>query len=397
MHVPNLIAWIPGALAGLYLGDLINITATFSYAICLVCDEFSHLPALGQIATLVDAMLNPELYDYEPLNNVTEAFLSRWVHSFNTNNPARDLKAQFFDHYPFGNTPVFVAEYHSVILQYLGITLEDDLQLVMDLANNSEVFFGISFFQYQVAYWKGGSEMDFGLFGLGKYLIADMPYYGETFKVWCLEPRVSHSTPDSNLPQVLTDAFEGPGIDYEYLCQPNPHVVPLSQDGFGSIASQGAQRLAILIKRVVEHLGAEVVDDGALKSFAAQFLPDSGKTWANLVTAISSAPSWTSFSSEAACVADRAADAQQVGAAISWLCGQELPGGLTCNVPKSCTEDAFTTADYLFSRWYRLQGITTDPLHDCNFGGAAIFASPNVISFSACVATRRLRGLRGSW
>eukprot|EP00434_Breviolum_minutum_P016844 symbB.v1.2.014860.t1/scaffold1095.1/size138309/8 len=378
-------------------GELINITATFSYAVCIVCDEFSHLPALGQIATLVDAMLNPESYGYEPKNNITEAFLNRWVHSFNTNNPARDLKAQFFDHYPdtFGNTPVFVAEYHSVILQYLGITLEEDLALVMDLVSSSEVFFGISFFQYQVAYWKGGSEMDFGLFGLGNYLIAEMPYYGQKFSVWCLEPQVSHSTPGASLPQVLTKAFEGPAaarsLDYEFLCQPNPHVVPLSADGFGAIASQGAQRFAIFVKRVVEHLGAEVVDESGLESFAAQFL--SGKTWGELVTAISYAPSWTSFSSNAACVADRTADAQQVGAAISWLCGQTLPPGLSCEVPKSCTEDAFTTADWLFSRWYRKQN-QPDPLQDCNFGGAGIFASPAVRSFSACVA--RARQLRGS-
>lgn len=374
-------------------GELINITATFSYAVCIVCDEFSHLPALGQIATLVDAMLNPESYGYEPKNNITEAFLNRWVHSFNTNNPARDLKAQFFDHYPdtFGNTPVFVAEYHSVILQYLGITLEEDLALVMDLVSSSEVFFGISFFQYQVAYWKGGSEMDFGLFGLGNYLIAEMPYYGQKFSVWCLEPQVSHSTPGASLPQVLTKAFEGPGLDYEFLCQPNPHVVPLSADGFGAIASQGAQRFAIFVKRVVEHLGAEVVDESGLESFAAQFL--SGKTWGELVTAISYAPLWTSFSSNAACVADRTADAQQVGAAISWLCGQTLPPGLSCEVPKSCTEDAFTTADWLFSRWYRKQN-QPDPLQDCNFGGAGIFASPAVRSFSACVA--RARQLRGS-
>jgi len=261
----------------------------------------------------------------------------------------------------------------------------------MDLVKNSELFFGISFFQYQVAYWKGGSEMDFGLFGLGSYLITEMQYYGETFKVWCLEARVSPSTPGSSLPQVLTEAFEGPGMDYEYLCQPNPHVVPLSQDGFGAIASQGVHRLAIFIQRVVEHLGAEVVDDSGLNSFAAEFVGDSGKTWADLVSAISQKPSWTSFSSDAACVADRTADAQQVGAAISWLCGQELPSGLTCNVPPSCTEDAFTTADWLFSRWYRKQ-VVKDPLQKCNFGGAAIFASPSVRSFSACVVRTQLRG-----
>lgn len=41
---------------------LINLTATFSYAVCSACSELSWLPALGQMQTLVDAMSFPELY-----------------------------------------------------------------------------------------------------------------------------------------------------------------------------------------------------------------------------------------------------------------------------------------------------------------------------------------------
>lgn len=43
---------------------MINITVTFSYAVCIVCEELSYLPALGQMATLVDAMMNPESYGH---------------------------------------------------------------------------------------------------------------------------------------------------------------------------------------------------------------------------------------------------------------------------------------------------------------------------------------------
>ena len=31
--------------------------------------------------------------------------------------------------------------------------------------------------------------------------MAEMPYYGDSFKIWCLEPRVSHATPNSTLPK----------------------------------------------------------------------------------------------------------------------------------------------------------------------------------------------------
>ncbi|CAK8992582.1 unnamed protein product [Durusdinium trenchii] len=367
-------------------GDLINITATFSYAVCIVCEELSYLPALGQMATLVDAMMNPESYGYEPRNNVTEAFWSRWTHSFNTNNPARDLKAQFFDRYPehFPSTPVFVAEYHSVILQYLTpvVTLQEDLAEVIDMANTSDLFLGISFFQYQVAYWKGGTEMDFGIFGLGNFLIAEMPYYGHTYDIWCLEPQVSHNTPGSTMPQVLTEAYDGPGLEYEYLCQPSPNVVPLSQDGFAAIAAQGAGRLGVFARRVVEHLGGMVVSTTELEAFAAQYVTDSGRTFAEMVSAIAQKPPWTSFSAQAACVSDRAADAGQVGAAIAWLCGHTP--GFSCDVPDDCSQDAFSTGDWLFSRWYLRNGH--DPLQDCSFGGAAIFASPDTPAGRAAAA-----------
>ncbi|CAE7380669.1 TDP1 [Symbiodinium natans] len=363
-------------------GPLINFTATFSYAICLACDDLNYTPGLGQMAALEDGMLHPERYGYEPRNNVSEAYRTRWTHSFNTNNPARDLEPQFFSIYGnrFSSTPVFIGEYHNTLLAYLQppLTLAEDLAQVLDLADSTELFLGISFFQFQVAYWKGGSEELFGLFGLGHFEVATMPYYGHDFKVWCLVPRMSPATPNTTLPAVLTEAYGGPGIDTEYLCQPSPDVVPLTQVGFAEIAAQGsAERLAAFARRVVQHLGAEVNDEAALVSFADQFLVGSGRTFSNLVVAISYKPAWATFSADARCVADPAADAGQVGQAISWLCGH-APANFSCeDVPASCAGDAFSTGDWLFSRWYRLAG--EDPLQDCNFGGAALFASPALL------------------
>ncbi|OLP76311.1 hypothetical protein AK812_SmicGene43772 [Symbiodinium microadriaticum] len=149
-------------------GPLINFTATFSFA--------------------ADGLLHPERYGYDPRNNVSDAYRTRWTHSFNTNNPARDLEPQFFSIYRerFRDTPVFIGEYHNTFLAYLQppLTLAEDLTEVMDLANSTELFLGISFFQFQVAYWKGGTEEHFGLFGLGHYEIAPMPYYGHDYKVF---------------------------------------------------------------------------------------------------------------------------------------------------------------------------------------------------------------------
>jgi len=368
-------------------GPLINITATFSFAICVTCQELNYTPGLGQMAALEDGLLHPERYGYDPRNNVSEAYRTRWTHSFNTNNPARDLEPQFFSIYRerFRDTPVFIGEYHNTFLAYLQppLTLAEDLTEVMDLANSTELFLGISFFQFQVAYWKGGTEEHFGLFGLGHYEIAPMPYYGHDYKVWCLVPRMSPAaTPNATLPDVLTEVYGGTGIDTEYLCQPSPDVVPLTQVGFAEIAAQGsALRLAVFTRRVVEHLGAEVNDEAALVDFAEEFLAESGRTFSSLVVAISYKPAWTTFSADARCVADPAADAGQVGQAISWLCGH-APANFSCeDVPPSCAEDAFSTGDWLFSRWYNLVG--EDPLQDCNFGGAALYANPALLSSRA--------------
>lgn len=142
------------------VGDLINFTVSFSFAICSACQRFKDKPALGQIATIEDAMFHPESYGYYSNNNLTDAYLKRWTHCFNTNNPARDLRPLFLDIYEatFSSTPFFIGEYHS---QY--VSLSDDLSQVLTLAATSSLFLGISFFEYQVAYWKGGSEEGFGL------------------------------------------------------------------------------------------------------------------------------------------------------------------------------------------------------------------------------------------
>ncbi|CAE7254050.1 unnamed protein product, partial [Symbiodinium sp. CCMP2592] len=175
---------------------------------------------------------------------------------------------------------------------------------------------------------------------------------------------MSPATPNATLPDALTEVYGGTGIDTD--------VVPLTQVGFAEIAAQGsALRLAVFTRRVVEHLGAEVNDEAALVDFAEEFLAESGRTFSSLVVAISYKPAWTTFSADARCVADPAADAGQVGQAISWLCGHG-PANFSCeDVPPSCAEDAFSTGDWLFSRWYNLVG--EDPLQDCNFGGAALY------------------------
>lgn len=83
-------------------------------------------------------------------------------------------------------------------------------------------------------------------------------------------PRLRHPKKLAPAVQVLTAAYEGKGLDYDYLCQPNPNVVPLTADGYSEIKAQNqSRRLASFIRRVVVHLGATVVNATAMEQFAA--------------------------------------------------------------------------------------------------------------------------------
>eukprot|EP00930_Biecheleria_cincta_P045944 TRINITY_DN3166_c0_g1_i1.p1 TRINITY_DN3166_c0_g1~~TRINITY_DN3166_c0_g1_i1.p1 ORF type:complete len:567 (+),score=91.96 TRINITY_DN3166_c0_g1_i1:75-1775(+) len=363
-------------------GNLINFTAAFSYAICTACPKYAYRPLLGQIDTLTDAMRFPEKYKYAPRNNLTQAFLTRWTNSFNTQNPAGDMRPYFLDIYEekYPGTPIFIAEYHKP-----GLPLTDDVTDILSLAAGSKLFRGISFFQYQVAYWKGGSEEAFGLFGLGDTSIAEMPYYGTNYKVWCLEPAWPKAASSQSLPASLSQVYGGRGIDATSLCLPSPASVQLSAEGFAAITSQKSpQRLAAFTKRVVEHMGATVIDEEALSRFSDDYLK-AAKTFADMVVAISYRPPWVLFNDAAECVADRQAFASQVASAISWVCGHAA--SVNCStIPDDCKGNVFTTGDFLFSQWYRKSA--PDPLGNCYFGGAAMYASPASTNSwaQACVA-----------
>jgi len=71
----------------------------------------------------------------------------------------------------------------------MGVEQQDDLQLILAMARDpANLLLGISFFEFQVRYDKGGSEMAFGLFGLGDHSYGSISIKNSTFPVWCLAP-----------------------------------------------------------------------------------------------------------------------------------------------------------------------------------------------------------------
>merc|ERR1711920_630077 len=371
-------------------GPLINFTATFSFALCTSC-EFSYgKPALAQMSQLDDAMRHPGKYDYTPRNNITAAYLERFTHSFNTQNPAWDIRPLFLNAYEekFPSMPVFIAEYHRPHMNQ-----SQDLATVMQIAEGSDLLLGISFFQFQVAYWKTGSEMEFGMFGLGEEVVASMPYFSKTYDVYCLQPEESPAS-GRTFADIMTHVYGGPGIDSSTLCSVNPLGVQLDQAGYVQIASQqSVSQMVLFVGRVLHHMGA-VVQEGyhpELEDFALNYVGDvATDAFARMAGYLGGRPGWAEFDPEAMCVADREVHPSIIASGIDWVCSQEGP--LCGDIPEQCSANPYRLGDFVFSRFAREAEVSTswNPLVDCSFAGAALFAPSDVyeqwVGAHACAA-----------
>jgi len=383
-------------------GPLINFTATFSFAICSACSETLGVPALGQMAQLDDAMFHPEKYGYSPKNDVTAAYKTRFTHSFNTASPASDVQNWFLPAYTtrFPTTPVYIGEYHCI-----GANQVEDVGRVLSTAQQNPLFLGVSFFQYQVAYWKTGSERDFGMFALSSSSLGTFDYFGTTFNLYCLEPQ-----PDANsgmeMPSAVSNAYGGSGVDYSSLCLRSPEGVALNVSGYSEILAQSnVPKMAGFIERLVHHMGGVVnpgVDD-ALQTFAQGFVDGRSGGFEDLVSALGSQSTWIDYDSHAKCVASRSVQPSTIEQATDWACSQVT--SFSCDdIPSQCAGNIYRVADYVFSRYYKEVGAT-NPLTDCSFHGAAVFASSVLYSkwtgTSHCaeggVATATTRASTTAW
>merc|ERR1712156_1371577 len=97
------------------------------------------------------------------LAELQEAFKMRWVHGLNTQAPWSFVKAVV----------------SSAYSRFLPVPW----------------FIGAAMFQFQTTYWKGGAEMNFGLFGLGEEQIGETGEVCEngcrSWPVHCLTTKLS--------------------------------------------------------------------------------------------------------------------------------------------------------------------------------------------------------------
>merc|ERR1712051_71759 len=167
---------------------------------------------------------DPQIAQYTPrasLGELREAFKTRWVHGLNTQSPwnfVRNIISQ--DYSQFLPIPWFIGEYGGMGQD--EDVIRADLESMQSHALEDDAFLGAAFFQFQTTYWKGGAEMNFGLFGLGDEQIGETGEVCEqgcrTWPVHCLTTKLSW-LPGSkaNRAQAVAKAWGG-FIDHSSLC-----------------------------------------------------------------------------------------------------------------------------------------------------------------------------------
>eukprot|EP00429_Kryptoperidinium_foliaceum_P045318 CAMPEP_0176115146 /NCGR_PEP_ID=MMETSP0120_2-20121206/57825_1 /TAXON_ID=160619 /ORGANISM="Kryptoperidinium foliaceum, Strain CCMP 1326" /LENGTH=651 /DNA_ID=CAMNT_0017449383 /DNA_START=72 /DNA_END=2023 /DNA_ORIENTATION=+ len=150
-------------------GGRVKLTATWSFAMRTSIDGLVNGPGTFGFQDIVAGIKDPSIASYEPrasLAELSDAFAKRWVHGLNTQAPWGFVNEMISKDYArFGSTPWFIGEYGAN--GQPAAVIQSDLESMMLAAGRGEGFVGAAFFQFQTAYEKGGSEMNFGLFSLG--------------------------------------------------------------------------------------------------------------------------------------------------------------------------------------------------------------------------------------
>jgi len=156
----------------------VKLSVTWSFGMGTSLDGTVTGPGTFGFQDVKAAMLDPGIVDYASRSThaqLSEAFRTRWINGVNTQAPWDFVKAMILPDYAshFAPTPWYIGEYGANGQSF--DTIKKDMESIEELAEQDPLFLGAAFFQFQVAYFKGGSEMNFGLFGLGDTKLAEIP------------------------------------------------------------------------------------------------------------------------------------------------------------------------------------------------------------------------------
>merc|ERR1712217_756421 len=199
-----------------------------SFAVRTSIDSKVRGPGLYGFQDMVAAVQDPQIAQYTPRSSISElqeAFRTRWVHGLNTAAPwtyVKDIISK--DYSQFLPTPWFIGEY-GANGQDEG-TIQADLMSMQDFASQGDEFLGAAFFQFQTGYWKGGAEMNYGMFGLGDEQIGStgsvcdrVNFHCRSWPVYCLTTELSHLQGSQAHRARAVAAAWGGSIDRASLCR----------------------------------------------------------------------------------------------------------------------------------------------------------------------------------
>jgi len=181
--------------------------------------------AVWAFQDIVAGVANPSIVDYVPRTSqeaLAEAYRTRWAHGINVQTPG--IVSYMAEHYArFEPTPWFIGEYGANGMSREAI--KEELLSMDEVARDpTDPFMGLGMFQFQAAYFKGGSEMNFGLFRLGSESlgetgdICDKGVGCKKWPVYCLTTAVGglDDFVDGRA-EAVADAWKGI-IDPEKMC-----------------------------------------------------------------------------------------------------------------------------------------------------------------------------------
>jgi len=180
----------------------VRLTVTWSFGMMPSIDGKEGGPGIFGFQDTVAGIANPALAKYKPRSGQEElehAFKTRWIHGVNTQAPWGFVKDVIAKSYAakFSPIPWFIGEYGAN--GQSAAVIRNDLEDMQRMAEQQPDFMGAAFFQFQTAHFKGGSELNFGLFRLGDTRLWDMsppcdiglPKCPTTWPVYCLSPDLS--------------------------------------------------------------------------------------------------------------------------------------------------------------------------------------------------------------
>jgi len=153
----------------------VRLSITWSFGAHTSVDGKVTGPGYFGFQDMVAGTADPSIAHYTPRTSQAEilaAFNSRWIHGMNTQAPWDYVKSVINPKFaPYLPKKWFIGEYGAN-----GQTQEvikTDLQNMDNFAKTDTGFMGVCFIQFKTAYWKTGTEMNFGLFSLGTEKVGD--------------------------------------------------------------------------------------------------------------------------------------------------------------------------------------------------------------------------------